>query len=104
MAQKTKTIIKIAGREYTIRANETEEYIHSVAIYVNRKMNEVSTAQPGLSVSMTTILTAMNLADEVIKLKAEIEELNQRVSELQDITTRNSNPPIHNLSRKAKKR
>ncbi|HCS75205.1 MAG TPA: cell division protein ZapA, partial [Clostridiales bacterium] len=41
MVQKSKAIVRIAGREYTIRASESEEYIHRVAIYVNRKMEEV---------------------------------------------------------------
>mgnify|MGYP001283426327 FL=1 len=69
MVQKVKAVVRIAGREYTIRAFETEEYIHRVAIYVNRKMEEITSAQPGLSTAMAAVLTAINLSDEVLKLK-----------------------------------
>ena len=47
MVEKVRTIVRIAGREDTIRANETEEYIHRVAIHVNRKMERLQTGSPG---------------------------------------------------------
>jgi len=83
MVQKEKAIVKIAGREYTIRAYESEEYIHRVAIYVNRKMEEIEKTQPSLSTSMVAVLTAINLGDEVLKLQAEVDSLKERVKELE---------------------
>ncbi len=103
MAQKTKAVVKIAGREYTIRAYETEEYIHSVAIYVNRKMEQIEQTQPGLSTTMAAILTAMNLADEVIKLKAEVDELKGRLKELEDQSRPAAQPTVFDVQRKAKR-
>ena len=68
MSGKVKTTVKIGGREYTMRGVESEEYIHKVAIYVNRKMEEVERLQPGLSTTQIAVLTAINLGDEVLKL------------------------------------
>ncbi len=94
MVQKTKAIVRIAGREYTIRGTETEEYIHSVAIHVNRRMEEILKAQPGLSTAMASVLTALNLGDEVLKLRQEIETLKARVEELEESATKPEAVPV----------
>lgn len=103
MAQMTKTIVKIAGREYTIRAEETEEYIHNVAIYVNRKMDEIMKSNPSLSTSMASVLTAINLGDEVLKLQAEVEVLKKKADQLQAALDKQTAPVFYDVSRKSKK-
>lgn len=75
MGEKNKVIVRIGGREYAVRGSVSEEYIHKVAIYVDKKMEEISMKHPPLSTSMLAILTAINLADEVIKLKNEVESI-----------------------------
>ena len=79
MAEKTRAVVRIAGREYTIRANEPEEYIHRVAIYANRKMEEVSKNQPNLSTTMAAILTVINLGDEVLKERDKVQKLVEEI-------------------------
>ena len=66
MSKKNKVIVRIGGREYAVRGTESEEYIHKVAIYVDKKMEEISASQPPL-VLLCAILTTLNLGDEVIK-------------------------------------
>ncbi|MDD2503311.1 MAG: cell division protein ZapA [Clostridia bacterium] len=112
MVQKSKAIVRIAGREYTIRASESEEYIHRVAIYVNRKMEEVIKAQPSLSMAMLGTLTAINLGDEVLKLQEELETLKLRVEELEEASKKtvilpsasDSSPAIYDVSRKSNRK
>lgn len=112
MVEKVRTIVRIAGREYTIRANETEEYIHRVAIHVNRKMEEVTNRQPGLSTAMAVVLTAINLGDEVLRLKAEVEALQAEISELKEASKKtiampsaseSNAPAIYDVTRKGKR-
>jgi cell division protein ZapA len=82
MESKVKTTIKIGNKEYTIRGFESEEYIHRVAIYVDRKMKEIEKLQPNLNANMLNVLTSMNISDEVMKLRDELSELeaeNQRL-------------------------
>jgi cell division protein ZapA len=109
MDQKVKAVVRIGGREYTIRAFETEEYIHRVAIYVNRKMEEIEKVQPSLSTSMTAVLAALNLGDEVLKLQAEVESLKSQLQELKQASRKLASfpspsaqpaPPIYDVSRK----
>lgn len=110
MAEKTKTVIKIAGREYTVRAEESEEYIYNVAVYVNKKMDEIIKTQPSLSNSMVITLTAINLGDEVLKLQDRVSDLEVKISELQSEnkdaiskTRVQSSSNGYNVSRKSKK-
>jgi cell division protein ZapA len=111
MVEKSKAVVRIAGREYTIRASESEEYIHRVAIYVNRKMEEVTKAQPSLSVAMVATLTAINLGDEVLKLQEELELLQKKMEELEEASKKTvalspseSSPIIYDVSRKGNRK
>src|SRR5690554_1377223 len=112
MVQKSKAVVRIAGREYTIRASESEEYIHRVAIYVNRKMKEITKAQPSLSMAMVATLTAINLGDKVLKLQEEIELLKMQVEELEEASKKtvisplspDSPPVIYDVSRKGNRK
>lgn len=73
MAQKNKTVVRIAGNEYTLLADLPEEYIHKVAIYVDKKMAEVSKQRDNLSTAMIAVMAAINIADEVMELRGEKE-------------------------------
>ena len=75
MDPKTRTKVNIGGREYGIAGFESEEYIHRVAIYVDRKMNELSKATPGVSPQNLAVLAALNAADELIKKADELSKL-----------------------------
>ena len=41
---KTRITVRIAGRDYPISSNDTEEYVRRVARYVDRKITELSKA------------------------------------------------------------
>lgn len=73
MSQKNKTVVRIAGNEYTLLADLPEEYIHKVAIYVDKKMAEVAKQRDNLSTAMIAVLAAINIADEVMELRGEKE-------------------------------
>jgi cell division protein ZapA len=73
LKEKTTTAVRIAGKEYTLTADLPEEYIHKVAIYVDKKMNEVSRQRNNLSTAMIAVMAAVNIADEVMELRGEKE-------------------------------
>jgi cell division protein ZapA len=68
LADRNKIIVKIAGNEYTLCGGETVEYIQKIALYVDRKMMEIMRANHTLSTSMASVLTAVNVTDEMVKL------------------------------------
>jgi cell division protein ZapA len=73
LKDRIKTAVRIAGKEYTLTADLPEEYIHKVAIYVDKKMNEVSRQRSNLSTAMIAVMAAINIADEVMELRGEKE-------------------------------
>ena len=71
----TKTTVRIMGREYNIKGEESAEYIHRVALFVNDKMTEIKKANSLLDAGDIGTLACINIADEYIKLKDEAEAL-----------------------------
>lgn len=80
--EKNSTKVKIAGAEYTITGYETEEYMQKVGIYVDKKMNEIRQKCFNLDTSMIAVLTAVNIADENLKLYDRIEDLEREIEDL----------------------
>lgn len=89
MEEPNKAVVRIGGREYTMRGFVSEEYIHKVAIYVDKKMEEIEKRQPALSTTMLAVLTAINLADEIMQQREEIERLRQELKELKEMNELN---------------
>ena len=72
--QKTRTTVRIAGKEYTIASYDSEEYVGRVAAWVDRRMNELSAATK-LPASQLAVLAAVNAADDMMKSRDEIRRL-----------------------------
>ena len=83
--EKTRTVVRICGQEFRLTATESEEYIQKIAIYVDKKVEEVQKAYPGLSTSNCVLLAALNLSDELHQTKANYEALDSRIDQLRNI-------------------
>lgn len=84
--EKTKTVVHIAGKEYTIAGNESSEYIHRVALYVSEKMQQIKEANKRLDNTMLAVLTAVNIADEYLKAKEDLEKKEKEIERLKHTT------------------
>lgn len=72
MAQECqKVTVKIFGEQHIIRGEMPEQYIRDLAAEVDRRMKEVSARFPRLAAHQVATLVALNLADELAKLKEE---------------------------------
>ncbi|MDP4143908.1 MAG: cell division protein ZapA [Bacillota bacterium] len=76
-----KVTIRINGAEYTLKGNEKEEYLHTVANYVDRKIRNIMENNPRLDTASASILTALNLADEMQKHNINNENLSDKIEE-----------------------
>ncbi len=65
--------VQIFGHSYTIRGEADQDYIASVAAYVDRKMREITEKLPVASLSKVAILASLNIADELFKERAQQE-------------------------------
>jgi len=79
---KTRTTVKICGKEYVMSGYESEEYIHRVAIYVDRKMSELKSQYVNLNPNTLSVLTAINVADDLLKLQDQFDALNDEYVQL----------------------
>jgi len=70
-----KLTIEIYGQKYTIKGREKLEHLKEVANYVDEKIKQISLNNPRLDTSRLAVLSALNIADEYIKLKREYEEM-----------------------------
>jgi cell division protein ZapA len=59
--------IKVFGQTYTVRSDAEEDHIHAVARYVNEKMEEVLKKTKSVSTLNVAILTALNIADDLLR-------------------------------------
>ncbi len=78
--EKIRTTVRIAGKDYTMSGYDKEEYVRRVAIYVDRKIHELSmtTRMPMQDVC---VLTSVTIADELLKAQDEINRLRRELSE-----------------------
>lgn len=81
--QKTKTTVKIAGKEYNITGYDSEEHVQRVAAHVDRKMNELSAATH-LQPTQLAVLTAVNATDDMMKSRDEIRRLRRENERLRE--------------------
>lgn len=84
MGEVSRAVVRIGGMEYTIKGEESEEYLHKVAICVDRKMKEIEKTHFNLSTSMLAVLASINLADDLLKSEEEIEALKAEKKELSE--------------------
>ncbi len=56
---------RIAGRDYTISSNDSTEHMKRVAVYVDRKITEVS-ATGMMSRESAAVVAALSIADELM--------------------------------------
>jgi len=74
--------IRIFDREYNLKAKEGEEYLRAVASYVDGKMRKISTSAPQRGVEQIGILTCLNIADELYKLREKNKKAKKKIEEL----------------------
>lgn len=73
--------VEIFGEKHVVRGEGTAPYIQGLAHEVDKKMRLIAQRLPRLGVHQIAILTALNLADELAKLREEQETLMQLLGE-----------------------
>jgi cell division protein ZapA len=69
------TEVYILGQKYTIKGDAPEEYIRELAAFVDKKLKDVYGASPNITPVKASILAALDIADELFKMKNQQEEL-----------------------------
>ena len=79
MAQKNDIPVIINGTVYTLSGYESEEYLQSIAMYINNKITECKSSEHyrKLNAEYQGVLLALNIADDYFKRKKQAEESNK---------------------------
>ncbi len=73
--------VKIYNQTYYIRGEGDIEYIHELAAYVDQRMNEVAAGTMTADSLRVAILAALNIADELYKMRRKIEQIDNTINE-----------------------
>jgi cell division protein ZapA len=83
MEERVRVSVKIFGVEYVLSGDSKREEILNIASYVDGKMHEISEKIAGASLSQIAVLTSVNAAEDLFKLREAynlLEQENQRLS------------------------
>lgn len=75
--------VTIAGQNLTLLADESEEYMRKVALLVDEKIREAGHI-PNLVGSQASLLAGVNLADELLKAQAQLDDLRHQLKDCLD--------------------
>ena len=73
--------VQILGQAYSIKTDEDEVYIKSLANYIDQKLKEIYSVAPNITQSKASVMAAFGIADELFKLKIEQEDLDRLIEE-----------------------
>ena len=93
------TKVLIGGQVYTLNGNESEEYMQRVALYLNKKMDELKRGADlkRMNSRMQSILLAINIVDDLFQERKNVEEEKKRV-----LALTNENKRLHREIEKVK--
>lgn len=85
MKKRNDVKVVIGGKQYNMGGYESEEYLQSIASYINAKIEELKQngGFPKLDSDIVNILLQINIADDYFKLKRVQEETDRDYSEKQ---------------------
>ena len=72
--------IKVFGQTFSVKTDAEEDHLQAVARYVNEKMEEVLKKTKSVSTLNVAILTALNIADDLLKEKEQRKALVKEVA------------------------
>jgi cell division protein ZapA len=75
MADKAPLVhVEIFGQTYAVKAGGDAGYVEKLAAFVDEEMKDVSRASGAVDSLRVAVLAALNLADECLRLRREVEE------------------------------
>lgn len=74
--------VMIYGQPYQIKGDASSSHLQEVARWVDQKMQEIGERNPRLDHAKIAVLAALNIADELLRVRKELEELYRLIDEM----------------------
>lgn len=78
--------VHILGQRYVIKGDVPPEYINQLAEFLDMKLKEVYSHAPNITPLKAAILAALNIADDLHKIKDENKSIKQGIKSIEDKT------------------
>lgn len=75
MSNKNKMSVRILGQDHYLITTDNQHYVENVARLVDDRMQAILKSNSSLSYTKIAILTALNLADDLMKTRLQLEEV-----------------------------
>jgi cell division protein ZapA len=82
--RKNRITVDIYGQQYIILGSESASHIRHVASLVDDKIREIGSKNPSLDVNKLAVLTAVNAVNDYIKIKEQLEQLQEELKREKD--------------------
>lgn len=76
-----KVTVKINGAEYTLRGDQSDDHLFSIANFVDKKVKEILWSNPKHSNTSAAVLAALTITDDLFQTKKEIQLLKKSINE-----------------------
>ena len=80
--EKIRTSVKIAGKEYALTSYDSAQYVQRLGVLVDRRLTEMALSTR-LNSNQVAVLTAVKIADDMLKAHDEITRLRRELMETQ---------------------
>lgn len=80
--EKNRVSVEIYGYTYNMVGTESTGHMRLVASIVDDKMREINVHNPSLDTGKLAVLTAVNTVHELLKLKEQVEKLEEELKKL----------------------
>lgn len=82
MESPNKMTIVINGKQYIVNHTESDEYVHQIGKYVNKKIAETSVDGMKLVESTATVMACVNIADDYFKSQRQLQKVTDELEAL----------------------
>ena len=78
---KRSVTVQVAGQRYTLKTDDDDRLVKSLATYVDAKFRDIQKATRNQDTQAVAILTALQVAEELFQMRAQTAELKKRVGD-----------------------
>ena len=71
--------IQVLGQEFSVLSDSGDEHVAEIVRYVNDKAEKIGSAKGNVTILSVTILVALNIAEELFKLKRDKEDIQSQL-------------------------
>lgn len=78
---KRSVTVQVAGQRYTLKTDDDDRLVKSLAGYVDGKFRDIQKATRNMDTQAVAIMTALQVAEELFQLRTETTDLKKRVAD-----------------------